>query len=251
MGMWVYVHTFPDGYRPQPKVVLGAGARGPRREDRHWRERDDLQGDRREGNGPDDQRPDRRGRQAGGIGASMTIARQTTLPPRVGNRDRAPSSGCWPRTWSWPDTNQPDKFGVEGVPVVLMPGVKVEAADVHADTSTRPSSTRPHQVHRPLREGQADGGQHVQRLLDAHGLRVGADRRESVHRAQAGDGVQNLVMGLTPLPDDGPCPWYKHPYSGPRPSASCWWQSNHFLVKVRTCMTSIKSRSGSSSADCC
>ena len=26
MGMWVYVHTFPNGYRPQPKVVLDPGA---------------------------------------------------------------------------------------------------------------------------------------------------------------------------------------------------------------------------------
>ena len=26
MGMWVFVHTFPEGYRPQPKVTLGAGA---------------------------------------------------------------------------------------------------------------------------------------------------------------------------------------------------------------------------------
>ena len=24
--------------------------------------------------------------------------------------------------------------------------------------------------------------------------------------------LTNLVMGLTPLPDDGPCPWYYHPY---------------------------------------
>src|SRR5512136_2405797 len=26
MSMWFYVHTFPDGYRPQPKVTLGSGA---------------------------------------------------------------------------------------------------------------------------------------------------------------------------------------------------------------------------------
>jgi len=26
MSMWTYVHTFPDGYRPQPKVTLSAGA---------------------------------------------------------------------------------------------------------------------------------------------------------------------------------------------------------------------------------
>jgi len=26
MGMWGFVHSFPDGYRPQPKVTLGAGA---------------------------------------------------------------------------------------------------------------------------------------------------------------------------------------------------------------------------------
>jgi len=26
MGMWGFVHSFPDGYRPQPKLTLGAGA---------------------------------------------------------------------------------------------------------------------------------------------------------------------------------------------------------------------------------
>jgi len=26
MTMWAYVHTFPDGYRPNPQVVLGKGA---------------------------------------------------------------------------------------------------------------------------------------------------------------------------------------------------------------------------------
>ena len=31
ISMWGYVHTFPDGYRPQPQVVLGRGGRGPRR----------------------------------------------------------------------------------------------------------------------------------------------------------------------------------------------------------------------------
>ena len=26
--------------------------------------------------------------------------------------------------------------------------------------------------------------------------------------------LKNLVMGLTPLPDEGPCPWYQRPCSG-------------------------------------
>ena len=25
MGMWVYVHTFPEGYRPKPRAVLAPG----------------------------------------------------------------------------------------------------------------------------------------------------------------------------------------------------------------------------------
>ena len=57
ISMWVFVHYFPDGYRPQPKVVIGDGAvvsleKAPvpgaaqeRRED----SRAGRQGDRREG----------------------------------------------------------------------------------------------------------------------------------------------------------------------------------------------------------
>ncbi len=30
-------------------------------------------------------------------------------------------------------------------------------------------------------------------------------------RPKPDEELKNLVMGLTPRPDEGPCPWYKHP----------------------------------------
>src|SRR5271166_2547565 len=61
MSMWAYVHTFPEGYRPKPRAVLAPGAVVRVEKTDTWRGRGDLQGDRREGNRPDDQHPDLRG----------------------------------------------------------------------------------------------------------------------------------------------------------------------------------------------
>ena len=76
------------------------------------------------------------------------------------------------------------------------PGVKVEADERRPVLQPGRVQPRPHQVHRPLREGQAHGGQHVQRLLDADGVPGGDRRREPVHEAQARRGTEG--------PGDGP-----------------------------------------------
>jgi SSS family solute:Na+ symporter len=31
-------------------------------------------------------------------------------------------------------------------------------------------------------------------------------------RPKSDEELKDLVMGLTPIPDDGPCRWYQHPY---------------------------------------
>ena len=47
--------------------------------------------------------------------------------------------------------------------------------------------------------------------------------------------LKNLVMGLTPLPDEGPCPWYEQPAAlGDGRSSSCWWQSTSSSGEVQT-----------------
>ena len=129
MGMWVYVHTFPDGYRPQPRVGSRSGSRGTGRED-------DLAGARQisrviveKGTVQTTNIPLHEDGKPAGTGASMTIERETTLPPRVQRQGRAPFGLLAPDV-VLAGTNQPDKFGVEGVPVVLKPGVKVEAVEV-------------------------------------------------------------------------------------------------------------------------
>ena len=59
------------------------------------------------------------------------------------------------------DKEETDQFGAEARPVVLMPGVKVRAADVTQYVSPAAVQSRSHRGHRPLAQGTADGRQHV------------------------------------------------------------------------------------------
>ena len=52
--MWAYVHTFPDGYRPQPKIVLERGAVVSVEKDTAAGKEEDRQGDRAKRHGADD-----------------------------------------------------------------------------------------------------------------------------------------------------------------------------------------------------
>ena len=186
MGMWVYVHTFPHGYRPQPQVVLDAGAvvrvqkvasdatehitrvvveQGTVRTTNvamTGEARDDHSGDRRR---PGEERtgaPAGLERRAGGLES----AGQVRYRERSG-RDQAGSEGRGGRRATG-----------------LQPG-RVQP--------------RPHAVYRPIREGQADGRQHVQRLLDARRVRGRAHQCESLHRAEAGGRAHEPGHGTDPL----------------------------------------------------
>ena len=70
------------------------------------------------------------------------------------------------------------------------------STDVSAALRARRVQSRPHAVHRALREGQADGGEHVQRLVVAGRLRARDRRRQLLHQAEAGSRAQE--PGLRP-----------------------------------------------------
>jgi SSS family solute:Na+ symporter len=221
IGMWVYVHWFPDGYRPQPQVVLDKGA---------------VVSVERSS-------PDNRGAitritvQSGKIRTTNVPIPDPELGPFHGLMTKLSGklttkalSVVWPGV-IWPPgpacpsrqvrvlapevvlagTNQTDKFGVEGVPVVLKPGVEVEAADVleyfvpaafnadHAAVIARSRLAKPMAVN----------------MYSAFWTLVVCVTVTIVvslfTRRKPDAELTNLVMGLTPLPDEGPCSWYKHP----------------------------------------
>ena len=129
MGMWAYVHTFPEGYRPQPKVTISEGsvvalerdaqtnAHPPRGGRERARRRAERAGARVERGGvapptaqPSRARPSCRPTWRGRDGA----ARVQLIAPQV----------------SVAGSSEPDKFGVEGVPVVLRPGVRIATTEI-------------------------------------------------------------------------------------------------------------------------
>ena len=110
------------------------------------------------------------------------------------------------------DTKQPDKFGVEAVPVTLRPGVKIEAVDVQQ--AFNPAEFNPGHTKyiarsekaKPMAVNMYSG---LWTLCVCVVVLVGVSLFTTPKTDKE---LHNLVMGLTPRPDEGPTPWYKHPY---------------------------------------
>jgi hypothetical protein len=109
-------------------------------------------------------------------------------------------------------TKQPDRFGVEAVPVVLRRGVKVESSDV--EQTFNPAEFNPDHTRYIARSEKAkpmavNMYSAFWTLLVCVTVLVGV----SLFTTPKPDGeLHNLVMGLTVIPDDGPCPWYQSPH---------------------------------------
>ena len=199
MGMWVYVHTFPHGYRPQPQVVLDAGAvvrvqKVASDATEHITRVVVEQGTVRTTN------------------VAMTGEHEMIIPATVDDRGKSVPVRLLASSVVLADSNQPDKFGIENVPVVIKPGVKVEAADVQQafnPAEFNPDHTRyiaRSEKAKPMAVNMYSG---FWTLVVCVAVLISV----SLFTEPKPEGeLTNLVMGLTPLPDDGPCPWYYHPY---------------------------------------
>jgi SSS family solute:Na+ symporter len=202
MGMWVYVHTFPEGYRPQPKVVLGSGAVV-----RVDREAGRIRAVRVE-----------RGRVetvnvAGGSpgGESTVTGGPLALPAATPvGRTEAPVQVLAPAV-TLSGSGETDKFGVEGVPVVLEPGVAVRStfvSETFAPAAFNPDHTR-YVARSPKAKPMA-----VNMYSGWWSLVVCVLVTVAVSlftRPKPEAELRNLVLGLTPRPREGPCPWYEKP----------------------------------------
>jgi hypothetical protein len=204
--MWAYVHTFPEGYRPQPKATLGEGAvvRVERDEGR-IRSIAVLSGVVETVNvraaGGADLAPGERIVSGSGLGLPAFVHETSgDVPVQVLAPDVS-LSGSGAR----------DKFGVEGVPVSLEPGVTVRASVVSERFA--PAAFNP------------DHTQHVARSRKAKPMAVNMYSGwwslvvcvlvtvvvSLFTRPKPESELRNLVYGLTPRPDEGPCPWYERP----------------------------------------
>jgi hypothetical protein len=109
------------------------------------------------------------------------------------------------------DTGARDKFGIEGVPVVLEPGVTFRStlvSETFAPAAFNPDHTRyvaRSRKAKPMAVNMYSGWWSlVVCVLVTVGVSLFTKPKPEAE-------LRNLVMGLTPRPDEGPCPWYRKP----------------------------------------
>jgi solute:Na+ symporter, SSS family len=209
MGMWGYVHTFPAGYRPQPKVTLGPDAVVSVTRDAAGRI-DGLVVERGSLDAVNVAIP--RG-EAGGtlIGGPMTVADEVVVPATVRQGGAEVGVQVLAPQVTLSETSSVERFGVEAIPLVLRPGVRVSSASLvqhFAPAAFNPDHTR-----------------HVARSAKAKPMAVNMYSGwwslvvcllvtilvSLFTKPKPDSELTNLVYGLTPLPDEGPCPWYQKP----------------------------------------
>jgi solute:Na+ symporter, SSS family len=201
MGMWGFVHTFPDGYRPQPKVTLSAGAVVTlHRTEGRLTELTVEQGSLdtvnvpMPGGGPSFVVP------AGGLKLPGAVPDAATPAVQIIAADVRVSG-----------TSAVEKFGVEGVPLTLAPGVRVASTMVStrfAPAAFNPAHTRyiaRSEKAKPMAVNMYSGWWSLVVCVLVT-VAVSLFTRPKPDRE-----LVNLVMGLTPRPDPGPCPWHQNP----------------------------------------
>jgi SSS family solute:Na+ symporter len=209
IGMWVYVHTFPEGYRPQPKVALSEGAVVTLEKAADGKlTRVQVESGRVDlvnvpvtvGSGQPDF-----------TSGELTVKEALTLPAVTRQKGGDAKVQLLARKVTQADSRQPVKFGVEGVSVVLKPGVQVHAQSISkrfAPAAFNPDHTKyvaRSEKAKPMAVNMYSGWWSlVVCVLVTIGVSL-------VTKPKPDAELKNLVMGLTPRPDDGPCPWYERP----------------------------------------
>jgi len=206
IGMWTYVHTFPEGYRPQPKVTLAEGSTVSL-------EKDAQTGALRRVV-VDSGRVEALNVAVAVFAAPVSVqgtpvTTALALPPAT-----ATPQGATPVQVLAPQVTvggRPARFGVEGVEVVLRPGVRLAVSEVSqrfAPASFNPDHTRyiaRSRKAKPMAVNMYSGWWSLVVCVVVTVL-VSLFTRPKPEAE-----LRNLVYGLTPRPDEGPAPWYQRP----------------------------------------
>jgi len=223
ISMWVFVHSFPDGYRPQPTVVLQTvEEEGQAKEPLVVSAVDKTKVDGREKvdrvvveNGtvkttnvpipPEAAKPDP------ALPGTLVVEQEVSLPAVVKSKGKEGEVRVLAPEVVFADTGKTMKFGDDKVTVVLKPGVKVAASDVtkyFAPAEFNPQHTRYVARSEKAKPMAVNMYSAFWTFLMSVGVAVGVSL---FTKPKPEAELKNLVMGLTPLPDEGPSPWYKHP----------------------------------------
>jgi len=224
ISMWVYVHWFPEGFRPQPALVLQTVRSTDQPEvpvvvskiDKkkiEGREKIDSvvveSGVVKATNVPI---PSDAVAQDPTAAGTLVVQKEVALPSVI---DLKSGKGVDVRVLApsvvYAGSRETAKFGDDGVTVVLKPGVKVQSSDVtkhfvpaefnpaHTKYVARSEKAKPMAVNM-----YSAFWTFVVSVVVAVGVSLFTTPKPD-------EELKNLVMGLTPLPDEGPCSWYERP----------------------------------------
>jgi len=212
IGMWGYVHWFPEGSRPQPRIFLGEDAvvRIVELNEKAtgWPAKVIVESGTVETTNV--RAPGESEQQESGTREFQLKDYGFYPSPTIDHKGRAiPIQVLAPRvrltTSGW------GKFGGEGILVQLYPGVRVKAVTVVKRFN--PAAFNPDHTRYIARSAKAKPmavnmysafWTFVVSVVVAVGVSF-------FTKPKPDEELRNLVMGLTPLPDEGPCPWYQKP----------------------------------------
>jgi len=212
IGMWVFVHTFPDGYRPGPKITLSAGATVALEKTAQGKVETITRIVVETGAVELLNVPVAAADQAAGQPGEWTVGGAgLALPATTASKGQELTVQVLAPEVLLSGTSQTDRFGVEKVPVVLKPGVSVKAQEVSrrfAPAAFNPDHTRyiaRSEKAKPMAVNMYSAWWSLVVCLAVTVLVSLATRPKPDAE------LKNLVMGLTVLPDEGRCPWHQNP----------------------------------------
>jgi SSS family solute:Na+ symporter len=220
IGMWTYVHTFPEGYRPPPKATIAEGSvvsldRDPQTNairrvvvENGGVDTLNVSVLSRLPDGPEPGPPRASAAAHAGVEGQPP---ERVLPASVARREGATPVQVIAPQVRVAGSSEPLRFGVESVPVVLRPGVRLSSTEVTKRFEA--AAFNP------------DHTEHVARSRKAKPMAVNMYSGwwslvvcivvtvfvSLVTKPKPDSELRNLVYGLTPRPQEGPCPWYERP----------------------------------------
>jgi len=231
IGAWVYVHTFPDDYRPQPKIVLNAGANGelpavtwkkaaaPGEKDIVVVESGTVEVTNVPVTLEAGKPASLSGKYVIGPGRELVLPTTGVVASMASGEDptRRFIVNVMAKEAVPPGTGKDDVakkrfgFGLEGAEVKLMPGVQLIANDVH--TRFAPGSFNPDHTRYIARSEKAKPmAVNVYSAIWTLSICVAVTVIVSLFTKPKPDSeLKNLVMGLTPLPEMARVPLLRRP----------------------------------------
>jgi SSS family solute:Na+ symporter len=213
ISMWVFVHSFPEGYRPAPKVALAEGAVVTV-------EKAVIQGAEKiikvnvesgAVNALNVPIPLESGKAPAIAGDYTVQGAEVTLPPSCAEKDGQRQVQVLAPAVVLADSKMTNKFGVEGAVVVLKPGVRIHVENITQQFNAaafNPAHTKyvaRSEKAKPMAVNMYSG---FWSLVVCVVMTVLVSL---ITQPKPEAELKNLVYGLTPLPDEGPCPWYMKP----------------------------------------